>query len=288
MRNLLDFLTKHAHWLLFILLEVVCAMLLFQYNSYQGSVWFTSANAVVGRIYDWNAALTSFFSLRQVNEQLTLRNFYLERQVNQLSRLYGDATHDSTAQERAMLHTLSQYQVVQAQVVGGSLHQSSNLFTINRGKADGVDAEMGVVSGCGVMGVVLKASDHYAVVMPVINVNSRVSCTIRRRGYFGVLRWYGQDASVAYVEDIPRHARFKLGDWVETNGYSAIYPPGVPVGKIEQVYNSRDGLSYRVKVRLATDFSNLRNVCVLVDRQISERVHLLQSVQDSLKMGGKE
>ena len=93
---------------------------------------------------------------------------------------------------------------------------------------------------------------------------------------------------MAYVEDIPRHARFKLGDWVETNGYSAIYPPGVPVGKIEQVYNSRDGLSYRVKVRLATDFSNLRNVCVLVDRQISERVHLLQSVQDSLKMGGKE
>ena len=124
-----------------------------------------------------------------------------------------------------MLHTLSQYQVVQAQVVGGSLHQSTNLFTINRGKADGVDAEMGV----------LKASAHYAIVMPVIHVNSRVSCTIRRRGYFGVLRWYGQDASVAYVEDIPRHARFKLGDWVETNGYSAIYPPGVPVGKIEQV-----------------------------------------------------
>ena len=263
-------------------------MLLFQYNSYQGSVWFTSANAVVGRIYDWNSALTSFFSLRQVNEQLTLRNFYLERQVNQLSRLYADATHDSTAQERAMLHTLSQYQVVQAQVVGGSLHQSTNLFTINRGKADGVDAEMGVVSGSGIVGVVLKASAHYAIVMPVIHVNSRVSCTIRRRGYFGVLRWYGQDGSVAYVEDIPRHARFKLGDWVETNGYSAIYPPGVPVGKIEQVYNSRDGLSYRVKVRLATDFSNLRNVCVLVDRQISERVHLLQSVQDSLKMGGKE
>ncbi len=288
MRNLLDFLYRHCHWLLFILLEVICTVLLFQYNSYQNSVWFSSANAVVGRFYSWSSALTSFFSLRKANEQLTLQNFYLERKVNQLTRLYEDMTHDTTAVERSNQDILVQYQVVSAQVVGGTLDRANNLFTINKGKLDGVKPEMGVVSGNGVMGVVLQSSDHYAIVMPVINHNSRVSCTIRRRGYFGVLRWTGGDPTVAYVEDIPRHAHFKLGDWIETNGYSAIFPPGVAVGRIMEVYNSRDGLSYKVKVQLATDFTCVRDVCVLLDRQIEERMQLMKAAEDSLKNSAKD
>ena len=44
MRNLLDFLKMYHHWLLFIFLEVVSGVLLFKYNSYQGSVWLSSAN----------------------------------------------------------------------------------------------------------------------------------------------------------------------------------------------------------------------------------------------------
>ena len=103
-----------------------------------------------------------------------------------------------------------------------------------------------------------------------------------------MLRWDGKDAAVAYLEDIPRHARFKRGDWVETNGYSSIFPPGVLVGKIETVYNSIDGLSYRVKVRLSTDFGRIRDVVVINDKSIEERVRLLQSARDSLKLNVKE
>ena len=288
MRNLLNFLSRHSHWLLFIVLEVVSIVLLFRYNNYQGSVWFTTSNAIVGKIYEWDSAMLSFFSMRKANDQLTLRNFYLERQVNQLSRLYAAASGDTMAVQHADRHTLSQYRLLQAQVVGSSLHKLNNLITINRGEADGLTTDMGVVSGNGSVGVVFQAARHYAVVLPVINVKSRVSCTIRHRGYFGILRWYGDDPTVAYVEDIPRHAHFKLGDWVETNGYSSIFPPGVIVGKIEQVYNSRDGMSYKVKVRLTTDFGCLRDVCVVTDKDALERVRLIEAVEDSLKTRGKE
>ena len=90
------------------------------------------------------------------------------------------------------------------------------------------------------------------------------------------------DASIAYVEDIPRHAYFKRGEWVETNGYSSIFPKGVLVGKIVEVYNSKDGLSYRLKVKLSTDFAHLSEVCVINDSTIAERLNLLQSAKDSL------
>jgi rod shape-determining protein MreC len=289
MHNLLEFLTRHYHWLIFVVLEAVSLTLLFSYNGYQGSVWFSSANAVAGQVYSWSSALESFFKLSKVNEDLTIRNYHLERQVAQLRRLYQEATQEKDPQELRGLDSLSRYQLIPAKVVSSELGKMDNLMTIDKGKADGVEDGMGVACGRGVVGVTYLVSDHYAVVIPVLNAHlSRISCAIRGYGYFGVLRWYGQDAGYAYVEDIPRHARFKRGDWVETNGYSSIFPPGVQVGQIVEVYNSRDGLSYKLKVRLTTDFGNLRDVVVISDRSIAARMRLMQAARDSLKLNVRE
>ncbi|MGN0221418.1 MAG: rod shape-determining protein MreC [Prevotella sp.] len=287
MRNLFDFLAKHSNWLLFLILEVVSLALVFRYNAYQGSVWVSSANVVAGKMYEWHSEFTSFFHLRQNNTLLTNRNFHLERQVRQLTDAYNRVMHDSTAAEKLLVRQMQQYHPIEALVVGNTVAQKDNMITINKGTADGVRPEMGVVSGTGVVGVVMKASAHYAIVMPVINSNSRVSCTIRKRGYFGALRWHGGSISRVYLEDIPRHARFAKGDWVETNGYSAIFPPGVPVGCITRVFNSRDGLSYNVEVQLSTDFSRLRDVLVLNDTGMQERLQLMKEGEDSLKTKGK-
>ena len=56
------------------------------------------------------------------------------------------------------------------------------------------------------------------------------------------------------------------------------------VGQIEQVYNSTDGLSYKLKVRLSTDFGNLRDVCVISDKSIAERALLMKAARDSMEM----
>ena len=285
MKNLLEFLRKHFHWFLFVVLEILSVILLFQYNSYQNSVWFSSANVLVGKVYEWSSAVESFFSLTKVNEDLTLRNFYLERQVTQLRRLYSEATQEVSVKERQELEMLERYKLTPAKVVTNELEKQNNLLTINKGEADGVEEGMGVACGKGVVGVVFKTSSHYSIVIPVLNVeSSRISCAIRGHGYFGVLRWDGRDAGIAYVEDIPRHARFKRGDWVETNGYSSIFPAGVLVGQIKEVYNSRDGLSYRLQVRLSTDFGNLRDVVVISDKSIAERVRLMQAARDSIQV----
>ena len=289
MHNLLDFLIKYHHWFVFVLLEVASGVLLFQYNSYQGSVWLSSANIVSGKVYELESSLFSYFSLRENNELLSQRNFYLERQVSQLRRLYTEMKKDTTALERSHLNFLNQYQLIPAKVVDNSVNKADNLMTIDKGRADGVEVDMGVACGNGVVGVVYMVSDHYSVVIPALNASSsRISCSIRNRDYFGYLHWYGGDPSVAYVEDVPRHARFKLGEWVETSGFSTIFPPGVLVGKIEKAYNSSDGLSYKLKVRLSTDFSCLRDVVVISDKSIAERALLIQAARDSVNADARK
>ncbi|MDE7456409.1 MAG: rod shape-determining protein MreC [Prevotella sp.] len=289
MKNLLDFLLKYYHWAVFVVLEVICIVLLFQYNSYQGSVWFSTANFIAGRFCEATSAVESFFSLKKINKDLTLRNYYLERQVTQLRRLYQEATQPIDAKEQEQADYLSQYQLVPAKVISNELNKADNLLTIDKGSVDGVEEGMGVACGKGIVGVTYITSAHYSVVIPVLNSqSSRISCAIRGHDYFGVLRWYGGDVAYAYVEDIPRHARFKRGDWVETNGYSSIFPPGVLIGQIVEVYNSRNGISYKLKVRLSTDFGNLRDVVVITDKSIAERMQLMRAAKDSLKLNVNE
>jgi len=285
MRNLLDFLAKHHHWFVFLLLETVSLVLLFRYNSYQSSVWFSSANVVAGKVYEVDAALNSFLSMRQLNTQLTERNLVLEREVDRLSRLLVDKTQDSALVSGMRLAALQGMKLIPAKVVSNELNSINNLMTIDKGLADGVRKDMGVACGNGVVGIVYLVSDHYSVVIPLLSAQSHVSCAIKDRGYFGYLRWDGKATDIAYVDDIPRHAKFKLGTDVVTSGFSSMFPPGILVGKILHVFNSPDGLSYRLQIRLSTDFGNLRDVCVIDDSVMKERLELLRVAEDSMAIG---
>lgn len=283
MRNLLAFLAKYNHWFVFILLEVICFVLLFRFNNFQGSVYFSSANAVAGKVYEYNSSVTTFFNMSQSNKKLSERNLILEQQVRALTQYIATHHGDSLAMEQCQKQALAGFKLIPAKVIQSTINREDNLITIDKGKADGIHEDMGVACGTGVVGVVYMASDHYSVVLPVINVNSNISVMIRKRGYFGFLHWKGTPSDIAYVDDVPRHARFALGDYVVTNGYSSIFPPGIMVGKILHVFNSSDGLSYRVQLRLSTDFGKLRHVCVIDNSALKDKALLLKAAQDSLK-----
>lgn len=286
MRNLLEFLAKYNHWFVFLILEVVSMVLLFQYNSYQGSAWFSSANAVTGKLYEWDANVETFFSLTKVNQELTQRNAYLEQEVRKLSDSLVNVTKDSSIYHRDQFALLRNYRLIPAKVVANSIDKPGNLMTIDKGSADGIHKDMGVISGTGVVGIVYLVAEHYAIVIPVLNTKSNISCMIQNRGYFGYLRWKGGVSDLAYLEEVPRHAHFKLGDYVVTSGYSAVFPPGVRVGRILHVFNSADGLSYRVQLRLSTDFARLRDVCVIDDAAMKERLEIMRAAQDSIETNG--
>ena len=284
MRNLLDFLVKYSYWFLFFVLEAVSFVLLFQFNSYQGSVWFSSANAVAGKLYETTSAVESHFQLSKINTELTQRNLYLEQRLCKLEKEKSDSVADSTMENSLLLKSLQPYRLIPAQVVNMKWGRKDNLLTIDKGEADGIKKDMGVVCGTGIVGIVYLTSAHYSIVIPVLNSLSNISCVIQGRGYFGYLHWTGGDISEAYVDDVPRHAHFKLYENVVTSGYSSVFPAGIMVGKILHVYNSADQMSYRLRVKLSTDFGRLRDVCVVDNTALSEQIEVMRAAEDSIRM----
>lgn len=250
-------------------------VLLFRFNSYQGSVYFTAANAVSGQVLEWNSGVEKFLYQSELNEQLTKRNVQLELQNRQLMAMLNK-------REAPIPKDVAGYKVISAKVVSNSLGKRDNFIVIDKGSADGVRRDMGVTSGTGIVGTVYLTSAHHSLVIPVLNSRSNISVAINKRGYFGYLQWSGGDSRTADVNDVPRHAHFRLYDKVVTSGYSSIFPPGLMVGKVLHVYNSDDGMSYRLKVQLSTDFGCLRDVCVIDNAPMEERINLIRAAQDSL------
>lgn len=263
MRNLLNFLLKYNYWFLFILLEVASFVLLFRFNRYQQSAFFTSANVVSGAVYEVSGGISSYFHLKSVNEDLLDRNTLLEQQINNLEKALKERQVDSITINSIRELPQSDYQLFKARVIKNSLNRVDNYITLDKGSSSGIRPEMGVVDGNGIVGIIYETSPSYSVVISVLNSKSSISCKIVGSEYYGYLKWDHGDSQYAYLKDLPRHAKFNRGDTVVTSGFSTVFPEGIIIGTIADMADSNDGLSYLLKVKLATDFGTISDVRVI-------------------------
>ena len=283
MRNLLNFFLKYHYWFLFILLEVISFALLFRFNNYQGSAFFTSSNQVAGMVYEAANNVTGYFHLKSINDDLVQENVELELQIERLRSVLMELTADSVGIEKVKADALKGYDIYRANVINNSLTHVDNYITLDKGENDGIRPEMGVINGSGVVGIVYHTSANYSVVIPILNSKSSVSCKIKRSDYFGFLKWDGGSSEYATVKDMPRHSLFSLGDTIVTSGHSAVFPGGIPIGTVEDISDSHDGLSYLLKVKLFTDFGRLNDVRVIAQKGQEEQIELEQKVKGGRK-----
>lgn len=263
MRTILEFLRRYNYLFLFLVLEAVSFTLLFRFNSYQGNVWLTAAGRVTARLNALYGEGESYLNLRYVNSDLVRRNILLQQQNEKLREALakkGGASHftDSLTQQ-----TAADLSMTAANVVSSITQRRNNYIVVNRGTADGIRPEQGVVGGQGVVGIVYLCEEHNSLVIPLTNRRSNLSCRVRGGNYFGSLTWDGKDLRYATLDDIPRYAKVKKDDIVETSGFSAVFPPGLFVGRVTEVRNSSDGQSYTLIVHLGADFSTLRDVNII-------------------------
>lgn len=269
MRNLLNFFAKNSPFFLWLFLVIISIVLLCQNNPYHRSIWFGSANAVVGNVYDFQSNVTGYIGLREINEDLLNRTGQLESEnlaLRQLLRKYEDLEHLST-------DTVTQYKYMLAHVVSNSITNAENYITLDKGLRDGIRQDLGVADQNGVIGIVSKVSDHYSLVISVLNPKLRLSVMIKNNESFGSLVWDGKDYRYAILEDLPRSVKFELGDTIVTTGYTTSFPKNVPVGRVSESYDE-GGSFLRLRIELFTDFNRLNDVHVIVNELQEEQLNL--------------
>ena len=134
MRNLLNFFLKYNYWFLFIFLEMISLVLLFRFNHYQGSAYFTTSNCLAGFVYETANQVTEYFHLKTINDDLVQKNVDLELQIEHLRGKLAELTGDTTALEQMKEEVLQEYDMYRAKVINNSLTHADNYITINKGE----------------------------------------------------------------------------------------------------------------------------------------------------------
>lgn len=265
MRNLLNFFLRYGAWFIFTFYVILSCVILFTYNAYHSSIYFSSANAIASSVYDASSELSGYFNLREINKSLEENNARLENEVlnlkyqlAELHTLYSDSLDVRGSSQ-------TRYDYVAATVINNNVKHPKNYFSINRGKKDGIKVGQGVVDHNGVVGIVNVTGDHTARIISLLNESQRFSVKLKNTDFIGSLVWKGGDPSVAYMEEVPRHTRYQVGDTVVTSGYSLSFPADIPVGVIMNRIKGADDNFYILKIRLAPDFKSLGTVRVIKD-----------------------
>lgn len=264
MQTILNFLIKHNHWFLFILLEGISFVLIVSFNNYQSAVMFTSANNMAGNIFETISDVNRYFGLKEENNSLVEQNARLMNEIEALKEElaeYKDSTR--LAVYMASGNSAKGFRYMSARIVNSSYNKVDNYMTINKGSADGLEPEMGVLNDNGVVGIIYQTSDNFSLVIPLLNSKSNINCRVKGTNSHSALHWEDGDARYSYLVDLPRYAVFEKGDTVVTSGYSSIFPAGIPVGVIDNLEDSEDGLFYRARVELFVDFTSIDNVYII-------------------------
>lgn len=265
MINLLRFLYDKRNFLFFVLLEVLCGWLIFTFNKYQGAFYFNSSNAIVGNALYANRSFTSYFDLQKQNDKLVRENIALhtlyekEKKIRKIEVL----TVADSARRAA-------FDFIPAQVIKNSLTETKNYITIDKGTADGLIPNMGLVGPQGLVGQIKYCSEHYSTGFSILHVkNNGFSARLSRSDAVGSLEWDGIDPRFAKLKHIGKHYFIQPGDTVLTSGYNPSFPAGIIIGVVETVHDDERS-NYDVNVRLATDFGSLDHVYVIRSKRKPE------------------
>jgi rod shape-determining protein MreC len=315
MRSLFNFFVRYYAFFLFLALEIVSFSLVVKFNNFQRVRFLNSSNSVAGVTLERISNIQTYFSLGKQNEKLAQENAELQEllykknatlaappidpffidTLNMDSLAVDSLGVDSlgvdsievvstsrsvTADEMPVFDSDARtpFNFIAARVISNSVNKQFNYITINKGRIHGIQPDMGVVCGNGIVGVVVNASAHYATVLSLLHGKWATNAKLKKSNHAGILRWGGVDPRFAILDNIPYHVEVSVGDVIVTSGFSTFFPEGLKIGKVESITHDGANNFQQIRVELSTDFSSLYFVYVLKNHDRDEIINLQKTI----------
>jgi len=254
MQNILQLFARYGSHILFLGLEIFCFILIINFNKTQKDIYLNSINLFNGKLTERVDKTRDYLKLQEINDSLTNENSKLiQRLINEsrsnLPNLEMDIPED--------------YVIIPALVCDKTINLKNNYITLCKGEKDGVKSGMGVISNNGVVGLVRSVSSDFSIVLPIINLLSRTSVSIKNSNYFGTMKWQDSNPLKMVVEEVPKHAKITEGDTIITSGYSTVFPKGIPIGKITNFYVEQGSANFSIDVEVNEDLARLEYAYII-------------------------
>lgn len=277
MRRLFNFIIRNYYYLLFVLLQTTCVLLMVKNRGYQSAHLVNSANAIASNTYRMVANTREYLALKEENDRLAGENARLKNMLR--SSAYEFINVKNMLRYDTMFR--QKYFYMPAKVLNNSTNLRSNYITINLGLAQGVAHDMAIINSEGIVGVIKDVSQNFSSALSILHKDVKVNCKLKRDGSYGPLNWEkDDDYTTATLTDIPIHAKFKQGDTVVTSNLSSIFPEGIMVGTVKQFERKSGDAFFTLKINLSTNFRKINHVYVIKN--------FFKVEQDSLELSSQK
>lgn len=244
-----------------------------------------TANLFTGKINLQYDKIDYYFQLKKTNDSLVAAN---EKLYNKLASNFN--IPDSGSKEvidSIRIDSILQYRkfnYMTAKVVSNSVTSPSNFLVLQSVNTSLMRVGMGVVDpNNAVVGVITDVSDEFAVVMSLLHKDSRISGKLLKTGETGTIIWDGKYPNLVTLTGIPKSTKVAKGDSIITSGFSIIFPKGLMLGRVEEVYLEKSTNNYKINVRTTSNFYNLEYAYVINSTQ---QPHI-DSLLEKAKMNSK-
>jgi len=273
MGSILLFIQRFGTFFLFLGLELVCLYLIINYNKSQQDIFLNSSNIVAGKVFDKFAQVQSFVNMSIVADSLAVEN----------ASLYQEKFNNAIVLDSLVtrMDSTKAFKVSAARVINNSITSSSNYLTIDKGYLDGIREGQGVITKDGIVGIVKKVSNHYGLVLSVLNDEFKLSGAIRSNNYFGTVTWNEKDPRILELNDLPKHATVKIGDTIQTSGFSMIFPKGYFIGIVGKIGIMPGTNYYSLDCKTKVDIAKLNQVYVIISKFAPELDQLQKDSYES-------
>lgn len=254
-----------------ILLIILSFALDFTQSPFKDAAGFvlTPIQSGINQVGGWLSGKMDYF---EDNLDLVAKNEELQAKVDELTventQLLQDREELNSLRDLYELdHQYESYEKVGARVIQREDGENwYSVFTINKGSNDGLAADMNVMAGAGLVGIIIDVGPNWATVRSVIDDYSNVSAEISETSDTCIIAGdlsLIDDGKVRLVKLNDPDAKVKVGDKVLTSQISDKFLPGILIGYISEIGTDANNLTRSGYISPVVDFKNIKEVLVI-------------------------
>ena len=196
------------------------------------------------------------------NEELKTQNDRLLYQNTMLEQYKSE--NEGLKEILSLKQRYQEYPTLGANVIAKDISNWYKSFNIDKGLIQGIKEEDVLLSGGGLAGHITKVDPLTSTAISIIDDRSSISVKVVRTGDTGILRGDIELAEKGLCRlEIDIESEVVKGDQIITSHLSDIYPPGIPIGTVEEVTTGKNGLTQYAYIKPFVDFKHLENVLVI-------------------------
>lgn len=220
------------------------------------------------------------FVTQKVNEYSELsdvreENDVLETSLDRVTSIESENIElrrqlEALKEELDIDYSLTDYEYLNATVISRNVGYWYNTITIDKGTYNGVEKDMVVINGKGLIGKVIRTTTFTSDVRLITtsDTNNKISVKISNGDYnlYGLINSYAYDDNLLEVEGISNTKDVNIGDYVYTSGLGGVFPSGILIGTVTEITTDSYDLAKIIKVTPSADFTDINYVSILKRR----------------------